>query len=105
VSHSLGNLGVGTTKIDEEDRIDEDLNAIPDLMSGAVAEAATALAHACGGSIPIRVAVPLDKPLTPKTDLIYSWIADNQYSLQRAVTVIEKRHPKGFSVSKLECQE
>lgn len=105
VSHSLGELGVGTTTIDEGDRIDEDLNALPDLMSGAVSEVATALAQACGGSIPIRLAVPFDKALSPKTDLIYSWIQDNQYSLQRAVIVIEKRDPKGFSVAKLECSE
>ena len=104
VTHSLGELGVGTTSIDEGDRIDEDLNSIPDLMAGAVSEVTTALAHACGGSIPIKVAVPFSQCLSPKTDLIYSWFSDNQSSLQRAVIVFEKRDPKGFSVAKLECE-
>jgi hypothetical protein len=103
VTHSLGELGVGTTTIDEGDRIDEDLNAIPDLMAGAVAEVVTALAQAYGGSVPVKLAVPFDKALTPKADLIYSWITDNQYELQRAVILVEKSEPRGFSVSKLEC--
>lgn len=103
VAHPLGEVGVGTTMIDEGDRTDEDLNAIPDLAAGAVAEVTTALAQACGGTIPIKIEVPFDHKLSPKTELIYSWIEDDKYSLQRAVIVIEKQHPKGFSVAKLDC--
>lgn len=101
VSHSLGEVGMGTTAIDEDDRIDEDLNAIPDLMSGAVAETATALANEFGGAIPANLTLQFKGYLSPKADLIYSWIADNVYSLQRAVIVFEKRRSGGLAVFRL----
>ena len=41
VRHPLGELGMGTTSIDEEDRFDEDCAAIPDLVAGATAEVLT----------------------------------------------------------------
>ena len=45
---------MGTTPIDEDDRRDEDLNAIPDLLSNAVAEMVTAVTNEMGGCIPLE---------------------------------------------------
>lgn len=100
VNHPMGEVGVGTTTIDEGDRLDEDLNAIPDLMSGAVAEMVTAVANELGGRIPTQVAVPLRFSVSPKADIIYDWVCDNQYRLQRVVIVVEKHKTNGFSVSR-----
>ena len=36
VKHNLGELGIGTTEINQGDRLEEDLTAIPDLAAGAV---------------------------------------------------------------------
>ena len=102
VNHPMGQVGVGTTAIDEGDRLDEDLNAIPDLMSGAVAEMVTAVANELDGRIPTQVAVPLRISVSPKADVIYDWICDNQYPLQRIVMVVEKHNINGFSVSRFD---
>lgn len=57
VKHGLGELGVGTTAIDEGDRVEEDLAAVADLVAGAVAEVMTRMAEQCGGRIPRDLAV------------------------------------------------
>lgn len=74
VPHQLGEIGLGTTAIDEGDRHDEDLNAIPDLMGGAVAEMTTAVAKKCGGRIPPRLILPCNVEVSAKSDCICSWI-------------------------------
>ena len=38
ITHKLGELGIGTTEIDEGDRLEEDLTAIPDLAAGALCD-------------------------------------------------------------------
>lgn len=105
VSHPMGEVGVGTTTIDEGDRLDEDLNAISDLMSGAVAEMATAVANEFGGRIPTQVSIPLRLSVSPKADIVYDWICDNQYRLQRVVIVVDKHKTNGFSVSRFNSAE
>lgn len=90
VSHGLGELGMGTTAIDEQDRQDEDLNAICDLMSGAVADVTTGVAQQCHGRIPAPLAVRCAANFSPKAELIYSWISDQSHRLRRAVIVFDK---------------
>lgn len=51
VDYELGELGIGTTNLDEGDRLVEDLAAIPDLSAGALSEYLTALCSMCGGKI------------------------------------------------------
>jgi hypothetical protein len=60
VRHPLGELGLGTTTIDEDDRFDEDCAAIPDLVAGATAEVLT-------GLIREGDALPDVQPLLPTT--------------------------------------
>lgn len=104
VSHPLGNLGLGTTAIDEGDRHDEDLNGVTDLMCGAVAEVTSAVARKCGGHIPAALSLPCNIDLSPKSDLIFSWICDQSYNLRRAVVVIDQAITKGLSVFKFDMQ-
>lgn len=89
VKHTLSELGIGTTKIDEEDRGIEDFTSIPDLMAGAVAEITTNLSKAYGGGIPEGLASSLPEKLRPKTDLLCRWLGDNTQRLKRTVIVIE----------------
>jgi len=63
VKHPLGQLGIGTTKLDELDRRDEDCAAVPDLVAGALAEVMTSISRHCGGCIPSSIAVPHDEPI------------------------------------------
>jgi hypothetical protein len=102
VSHPLGELGLGTTALDESDRLDEDLNAIPDLMSGAVAEVTTAVAHECGGNLPAPLMIKCPAHFSNKSELIYSWISDQAYRLRRAVIVIDKPRSGGLAVFKFD---
>jgi hypothetical protein len=70
VRHNLGELGVGTTELDEGDRLEEDITAIPDLAAGAVCDVLNRM-HQHLGSFPlIPTLVPI---LRSKTDLINSW--------------------------------
>lgn len=99
VKHSLGELGLGTTAIDEGDRLEEDLAAIPDLIAGAVSEVATRLSLGTRGRIPSIIAVPFRGEFTPKTELITSWIADRGQKLKRVVVLFEES-PKGYAVGR-----
>lgn len=82
-------LGIGTTAIDPGDRMEEDLAAITDLSAGAVGDAFETLSAACGGRIPSRVAVQLNQPLQPKTDVIWDWLTDSTGQLTKVVILME----------------
>lgn len=94
VQHPLGEIGFGTTAIDESDRADEDLNSIPDLLAGAVADVSTRLASCCGGFIPGTVAIPFQQPVRAKTEIIWSWLEDKSQTLRRGVIIVD-RQPNG----------
>lgn len=97
--HSLGELGMGTTEIDEGDRFDEDLSAVADLVAGAVSETTNRLSELCGGRIPHNLAVEYLKPFIPKTEVIARWFFSQTGELRRAAILFEKRDT-GFSVSR-----
>jgi hypothetical protein len=98
VAHQLGELGVGTTQIDEGDLLEEDLAAIPDLVAGAVAEIATAIAKENQGRIPIGLTLSLPTDLAPKTEILADWIADDTQSLKRPIVVFDKTKSNALSV-------
>ena len=47
IQHPLGELGLGTTKIDEADRFDEDCASVADLVAGATAEVLSRILTSC----------------------------------------------------------
>ncbi len=104
ISHKLDNLGMGTTVIDEGDRFEEDLTAIPDLIAGAMSEIATKLAQSTGGRIPSNLAVPFSGEFSTKTDIISSWMWSKNQGLPKVVIVIEK-HGKGFTTFRLDMAD
>lgn len=104
ISYKLSNLGMGTTVIDEGDRLEEDLTAIPDLIAGAMSEIANKLSQFTGGRIPSNLAVPFSGEFSTKTDIISSWIWNKSQGFPKVVIVIEK-HGKGFTTFRLDMAE
>ena len=102
VKHPLGSLGVGTTVLDEGDRLEEDLAAIPDLAAGTTADLATKLAQACGGCIPYGLVVPLERRLAQKVDLLCDWLYDGKATLKKVVVVFEEQRDGALSVFRLD---
>jgi hypothetical protein len=85
IKHNLGELGIGTTEIDEGDRLEEDLTAIPDLAAGAVSDLLNRM-HQQLGTFPL---VPTFVPtLSNKTDLITSWFFSGKGSLVKLASVV-----------------
>ncbi len=104
VNHKLGDLGMGTTVIDEGDRFEEDLTAIPDLIAGTMSEIATKLAQTTGGRIPSNLAVPFWGEFSKKTEIISSWMWNNSQGFPKIVIVLEK-YGKGFTTFRLKMAE
>ena len=101
VKHPLGELGIGTTSLDEGDRFEEDLAAIPDLAAGAVSELLTKLCASYGGIIHPSIVIPFSGTFSPKTELLISWLGDRSQRLKKVVILFEKQGNGSFSVSRL----
>jgi hypothetical protein len=71
VRHNLGALAIGTTELDEGDRYEEDLAAIPDIAAGGVGELYNNVLMEFGKIPGIAFLGP--KNLSKKSDLITSW--------------------------------
>lgn len=100
--HALGDLGIGTTALDEGDRWEEDLTAVADLVAGGVAETANRLSEVCGGRIPTKLAVEYSKEFVPKADLIARWLWTGGGPLRRVAILFERELDRQYSVSKFE---
>lgn len=85
IKHDLGELGVGTTEIDEEDLVEEDLTAIPDLAAGAICDLLNRMHHSLGTFPAIPTLVP---NLSDKTGLITSWFFNDNRSLTKIAAVV-----------------
>lgn len=90
VRHPVGGLGIGTTKLDERDRRDEDCAAVPDLVAGALAEVMTGVSRACGGRLPSFVGIPYDEPILQKADLVARWFWWGTGPLRRVAFFIDR---------------
>jgi hypothetical protein len=99
-TYPLGELGIGTTAIDEGDRIEEDFASVADLVAGAVAETTTRLSDGCGGRIPHNLTIEYAKEFIPKADIIARWLWLGKSNLRRVTVLFEKRQDGGFSVSR-----
>jgi hypothetical protein len=89
VKHPLGELGIGTTQIDEDDMRLEDLTAIPDLVAGAVAYLTTRIADTYGRHIPDGLALSLPTKLPPKVQVLVDWLTDDTQRLKRPIVVFD----------------
>jgi hypothetical protein len=105
IDFNLGELGVGTTQIDEGDFIEEDLSAVPDLIAGALSESITTLANNYKEHIPPKIIFKYDGEFSNKTDMILSWLFNNDYKLKKLVILFDKYISNEYSVSKFEMLE
>jgi hypothetical protein len=95
VKHSLGELGIGTTEIDEGDRLEEDVTAVPDLAAGAICDLLNRM-HQHLGTFPL---IPTLVPnLRGKTDLISSWFFSDGGSLAKLAWVARSVPGRGMQV-------
>jgi len=79
VKFPLGQCGIGTTALDEGDRLEEDLAAIPDLAAGGVAELLTRLHATTGGKISGPITKMIPENLSQKTEVLLSWLEDERH--------------------------
>jgi len=89
VQHPLGELGIGTTQIDESDMALEDMAAIPDLVAGAVAELTTQIAATYGGRIPYGIALSVPNNITWKAQALVDWLASEYQHLKRPIIIFD----------------
>ena len=80
IRHPLGEVGLGTTTIDEEDRFDEDCAAIPDLVAGSTAELVTSLVqeHGTLPDVPVQL-----QSLSRKSEIVTDWFFSSRSSLAK----------------------
>ena len=100
--HRLGELGVGTTSLDEGDRFEEDLTAIPDLVAGGLAETTNRVSELCGGRIPANLAIDYPKEFLMKADLVSQWFWAKSERLRRVAILFEQQPDGRYTVSKHE---
>jgi hypothetical protein len=72
VHHGMGQLAIGTTELDEGDRLEEDLAAIPDLSAGAISELLTSVRNELGNIPGIPYLGP--RKVSRKTEVITDWL-------------------------------
>jgi len=101
VKYPLGELGIGTTQIDEADLGLEDLTAVPDLVAGGSAEIATSIAATYGGRIPVGLALSLPTKLSPKAKVLADWLADDTQPLKRPTICFDLAETGELGVSRL----
>jgi hypothetical protein len=101
VNRQMGNLRVGTTKMDEGDRFEEDFASIPDLAAGAFAELAMRIQNESAHSITEIPESGFVSDVSPKTDILLSWLADNTQMLKRTSLVFDRREDGKFRVAKI----
>jgi hypothetical protein len=103
VEHNLGELGVGTTRLDEGDRLEEDFAAVADLAAGAVSE----MLNKVGSTNPScsfygNAAHELPDYLSKKTEVILAWLGDESRRLKKSILLFEQAKDKMFGLTRLQ---
>lgn len=97
IRHPLGELGLGTTKIDEEDRFDEDCASVADLVAGATAEVLSRMLTSYG-EIPKGLQPFLPGQISRKSNLIGDWFSAQNGLLRKYGVVISMVTPGHYRV-------
>jgi hypothetical protein len=100
VDWPMGNIRAGTTQMDEGDRFEEDIVAIPDLAAGALAELVMRMKSNSPASVTEIPATGLVSDVSPKSDALLSWLSDNTQNLKRTALVFDRRDDGKFRVAK-----
>ena len=96
-----GRLGIGTTKLDEGDRFEEDMSAIADLSAGAFCEFLAMLHEQTGGQVSAATDETSNGALSGKADFLLSWLFDNSHSLKRVSLVFHRRSDGKFRINRV----
>ncbi len=94
--HPMGELGVGTTDISEDDLYEEDCASIPDLVAGASAEILTSLKKEHQRIPRIPCAIP--RTISRKAAVVSDWFFGSAGSLKRMSWLFTHDQGKGPSV-------
>lgn len=105
IKHGLGEIGVGTTTLDEGDRWEEDMCSVADLIAGAIAETTNRLAEVCGGRLPSNLAVEYPGEFVSKAESIANWFWTSRQPLRRVAVLFENGGEGRYAVSKHEMLE
>ncbi len=101
VDFNLGELGIMTTKVDEGDRFEEDLNAISDLSAGAIAELLNQMSLTGSGKVRVGLVYPMIQNISKKTEIITTWLSNNDCNLSRLTFLLEEAHEGMFGIARL----
>lgn len=97
IQHPLGELGLGTTKIDEADRFDEDSASIADLVAGASAELLSNMLTSFN-EIPKQQRQFVPDQISRKSDLINHWFSSQDGCLRKCGVVMSMAALKHYRV-------
>lgn len=86
----LGELGIGTTKLNEKDFIEEDINAIPDLSAGCLSEFFNQVHHITTDNLVCDFAYIFPKDISQKTLDILKWLEGTNKELKKVTVVFDK---------------
>lgn len=92
-------LSIGTTAIDSEDRLLEDLASIPDLAAGATREYINAAIARAGRRLPTGLVVDLPAGLSTKTRTVLEWMC--MPSRLSHFTMLFQEGDGGFHMSRI----
>jgi len=96
-----GRLGIGTTKLDEGDRFEEDMSAIADLAVGAFCEYLGMLYEQTGGQVSAATDETSNGVLSGKAGVLLSWLFDNSHALKRLALVFDRRPDGKFRINRV----
>jgi len=89
--------GLGTTKIHEADRFDEDSASVADLVAGASPEVPQGMLTSCG-KIPKEPRPFLPDQISRKSDLISDWFSSHHGLLRKYGVVISMVTPGHYRI-------
>lgn len=95
VTATPGELGIGTTKLNEDDFFEEDLNAIPDLAAGALSEFFNKVHSLTDRNNMRNFAYLFPKDLTSKAEHLINWNSNPSRSLKKVTVVFDRGRKKG----------
>ena len=101
INWPMGKMRVGTTKMDEGDRFEEDFAAIPDLAAGALSELVMRMKNDSATNLAEIPTSGLVSDVSPKSDILLSWLADNTQKLKRTSLVFDRREDGKFRIAKI----
>ena len=104
VSWPMGPLRVGTTKLDEGDRVGEDLAAIADMAAGAFAELLMREKKGSGVCFCEIPASGLLSAVSVKSDILVSWLSDKSQPLKRLLLVFDRRADGKFRITSIRSE-